>query len=269
MPDFDPTEIEQHEKSAWEASAEIYAGTGGMFTALSGQAELAVAFGEIDADCHVLDLGCGPGQLMDALSKVAGRVEGVDFAENMIGVAQQTFPDLSFQVANGEELPFGDSAFDVVVVNYTAHHLARPELVFAEVLRTLKPGGRLVIVHPLQSEQASFGSFAAALAEVLPPDEIPGRPLLNVADPAEYVDLLTSCGYSNARCERVAKPVGTADLNQLLDVGWKMTGLTMQPQDIQARIRAGTITRAEQYRTADGGYHFPDVVLIAVGRKIL
>jgi hypothetical protein len=60
-----------------------------------------------------------------------------------------------------------------------------------------------------------------------------------------------------------------ANLNQLLDLGWKMTGLTMQPQDIQARIRAGTVARAAEYKTADGGYHFPDVVLVAVGKKDL
>ena len=40
----------------------------------------------------------------------------------------------------------------------------------------------------------------------------------------EYVDLLADCGYSNARCERVVKPTDMADLNQLLAVGWKMTG---------------------------------------------
>lgn len=267
MTEFNPAEIEKHEKSAWEASAEIYAETGGTLTALSGQAELAVDFGEIDRDCHVLELGCGPGQLTEALSKVAGTVEGVDFAENMIRVAQQTYPDLAFQVANGEELPFGDSAFDVVVVNYTAHHLARPERVFAEILRTLTPGGRLVVVHPIQSEQASFGSFAAAVSDVLPPEEIPGGPLLNVADPGEYVALLTGCGYSNARCERVVKPVGMTDLSQLLDFGWKMTGLADQPQDVQATIRAGTIERASRYRAPDGSYQFPDVVLVAVGVK--
>lgn len=267
MPDFDPTEIEKHEKLAWESSADTYADTGGTLTALSGQAELAADFGKIDKGCQVLELGCGPGQLTEALSKVAGAVQGVDFAENMIRVAQQTYPDLKFQVANGEELPFEDSTFDVVVVNYTAHHLARPELVFTEVLRTLKPDGRLVIVHPIQSEQASFGSFATALSEVLPPEEIPGGPLLNVADPTEYVALLSGCGYSDAQCERVAKPVDMADINQLLDLGWTMTGLANQPQDVQAAIRTGTIAHAEQYKASSGAYQFPDVVLVAVGRK--
>ena len=76
MPDFDPAAIEEHEMSAWQSSAEIYAQTGGVFTALSGQVELVTAFGEIDQRCRVLDLGCGPGQLTDAISRVADAVQG-------------------------------------------------------------------------------------------------------------------------------------------------------------------------------------------------
>jgi SAM-dependent methyltransferase len=197
-------------------------------------------------------------------------VVGVDFADNMIRVARQTHPELAFQVANGEALPFDDSVFDVIVCNYTAHHFARPELVFREVLRVLKAGsGRLVIVHPVQSEQAGFGSFAQALYEVLPPEQNPGGPLLDLADPQEYVELLTACGYLNARCEKVVKPVDMHDLQALLDLGWKMTGLAEQPQEVQDTIRAGTIARAEQYKSAGGGYHFPDVVLVAVAEAPL
>lgn len=258
---------QEREKSAWQSLAETYADTGGVLTALSGQAELAIESGEIDSQCCVLDLGCGPGQLTEALSRVAGAIEGVDFAENMIDVARRTFPDLTFRVANGERLPFEDSTFDVVVANYVAHHFARPELVFREALRALKPQGRVVIIHPVQSEQPGFGSFAATVAEVLQPEEVPGGPLLNIADPSEYIALLTACGFHDVQCERIVKPVYMTDLDQLLDVGWRMTGLDDQPEDVQARIRHGTFARAEEYRTADGGYRFPDVVLVAVGRK--
>ena len=43
----------------------------------------------------------------------------------------------------------------------------------------------------------------------------------------------------------------------------------MKPQDVQARIPSGTVARAEQYKTAEGSYRFPDVVLVAVGQKKL
>ena len=89
MSRHDPLEVERHEKSTWEAAASIYADTAGLLTALSGQAELISEFGEIAHDSRVLDLGCGPGQLTDALSRVAGEVRGVDFAEPMVAAAQR------------------------------------------------------------------------------------------------------------------------------------------------------------------------------------
>jgi SAM-dependent methyltransferase len=267
MSEYGPLEIERHEKSTWESVADIYTDTAGQLTALSGQFELALEFGQIDQNSRVLDLGCGPGQLTDALSKVAGDVEGVDFAEQMIFVAQRSFPHLNFQIANGERLPYDDSTFDVVVCNYTAHHFARPEVVFREIFRALKPGGHVVITHPIQAEQASWGSFAEALCEELPPEELPGGPLLEVSDPQGYETLLSQCGYADVHCERRSKPVEFPEIDQLLDVGWKVCGLKDQPQEIQDRIRTGAIDRAAKYKRSDGGYSFPDVVLVATGRR--
>jgi ubiquinone/menaquinone biosynthesis C-methylase UbiE len=265
MSEYDPLDVEQHEKSTWESVAEIYTDTAGQLTALSGQFELAVEFGLIGQNSRVLDLGCGTGLLTDALSKVAGEVEGVDFADQMISVAQRSFPHLTFKVANGEQLPYDESTFDVVVCNYTAHHLARPGVVFKEVFRALEPGGHVVIIHPIQAEQASWGSFAEALCKELPPESLPGGPLLEVSDPQRYETLLSECGYRDTHCERKLKPVAFSEIDQLLSVGWKVCGLQDQPQEIQDRIREGVIDRAAKYKSRDGGYSFPDVVLVATG----
>ena len=53
MPEHDPSEVERHEKSTWESTADIYADTAGLLTALSGQAELVVEFGCIDRNSRV------------------------------------------------------------------------------------------------------------------------------------------------------------------------------------------------------------------------
>jgi len=231
------------------------------------QAELATEFGRITRADHLLDLGCGPGILTDALSRVAGEAEGVDFAANMIRVARRRFPDLRFQVANGEELPFGDSHFDVTVCNYTAHHFARPERVFREILRTLKPDGRVIVIHPIQAGQMSWGSFAEALAEVLPPEELPGGPLLATADPEDFERLLSHCGYSVVRAERRVKPLVMPNIDQLWEAGFRIAGLQDQPPEIQDQIRTGTFARAAKFRESDGSYRFPDAVLVATAQK--
>ena len=60
-----PSEIENHEKNTWESTAEIYAESVGIITALSGRTQLIHEYGGINENCCILDLGCGPGQLTD------------------------------------------------------------------------------------------------------------------------------------------------------------------------------------------------------------
>ena len=108
----------------------------------------------------------GTGVLTAQLQSRADEAVGVDFSANMIGEASRKHPALSFKVANAENLPFDDASFDVAVVNYSAHHLARPEKAFSEIRRVLKSSGRLAVIHPIQSRQPSWGSFADAVADV-------------------------------------------------------------------------------------------------------
>jgi SAM-dependent methyltransferase len=50
--------------------------------------------------------------------------------------------------ADGEHLPFGDAAFDMVVSVWVIEHLAAPEKVFTDVARVLKPGGHFLFLTP-------------------------------------------------------------------------------------------------------------------------
>lgn len=259
----DPEAVEQHEHQAWERSAADYADNVAFMTAHSGQAPLLIAAGGIERGSEVLDIGCGPGLVSTQLAETGANVVGVDFSANMVTEAERRFPALTFRQANVESLPFDGGSFDVAVCNYTAHHFARPHEAFTEVKRVLKDGGRLAIVHPIQARQRSFGSFAEAVAAELPPEEVPGGPLLDYAEPGEYESLLTECGYAECRVDRTVKPVEIGSLDELLTAGWNLVGLHAQPQDIQDRIEAGTRERAAQYRQDDGSYLFPDEVLVA------
>ena len=123
----------------------------------------------------------------------------------------------------------------------------------------------MAIVHPIQSRQPSWGSFADAVGAVLPPETVPGGALLDVAEPEVYIELLRGCGYSDVDCQAKEKPVRLAKLEVLLDSGWIITGLHEQPQEIQDRIEHGVRGRAAVYRNDDDSYTFPDYVLVARG----
>jgi ubiquinone/menaquinone biosynthesis C-methylase UbiE len=107
----------------------------------------------------VLDVGCGTGSLTLLAKTQAGnqgKVYGIDAAREMITFARQKAlqqkQDVDFQTAVIEALPFPDGMFDVVLSSAMYHHLPgdlqRRGMV--EILRVLKPGGRLLIVDMIR-----------------------------------------------------------------------------------------------------------------------
>jgi SAM-dependent methyltransferase len=108
---------------------------------------------------HVLDAGCGTGWFArGAVRRVGptGGACGVDPAPDMIRIAMQTdAPNgAHFKLGTIETLPFDDATFDIVVASLVIHHLP-PDLKrlgLREVLRVLKPGGRLLVAEPCRSD---------------------------------------------------------------------------------------------------------------------
>jgi ubiquinone/menaquinone biosynthesis C-methylase UbiE len=103
---------------------------------------------------HVLDIGCGTGDVTLVAKTRAGKdgqVFGIDPAPEMIMVARNKAAhkslEIDFRVGVIESLTFGDASIDVVTSSMMMHHL--PEDLkargLAEIYRVLKPGGRLLI----------------------------------------------------------------------------------------------------------------------------
>lgn len=95
---------------------------------------------------RVLDVGCGPGTILGQLVRAYG-VDGVgiDASPHMIEAARRETSEIEqFHVARAEQLPFEDASFDAALARWVVHHLDRPRAL-AEILRVLRPGGRLVV----------------------------------------------------------------------------------------------------------------------------
>jgi ubiquinone/menaquinone biosynthesis C-methylase UbiE len=258
-----PKSVADYEHQAWQAVAQLYQENAAFITAFSGQSEMILEVAGVNEQSTLLDVGCGPGLLTAQLADFVRKVVGIDFSSNMIAEAKSLFPQFEFREADAEKIPFKDHTFGCAVVNYCAHHLARPKKGLREIHRVLKRGGRIVIVHPIQSRQASWGSFLQALLQELPPEANPSGPLYNVEDPRDYITLLESSGFQNVRCEIRVKPVRLENIDRLLTAAWAIASLADQPEDVQARIRAGTIENASKFLELDGSYVFPDEVLLA------
>ena len=93
----------------------------------------------------VLDAGCGSGRVFQ--HRLAGRVRhvvGIDVTDE-----PRDNPNID-DALNGDlgDLPLRKDTFDLIVMSHVAEHLTEPELVFLELSRVLRPGGRLLILTP-------------------------------------------------------------------------------------------------------------------------
>jgi 2-polyprenyl-6-hydroxyphenyl methylase/3-demethylubiquinone-9 3-methyltransferase len=102
-----------------------------------------------------LDAGCGTGRLSRLLARGGCRVVGVDAAPAMLEAARRQAgaeglgenPEFR-QVATVEDLPFADGEFDGILCSSVLEYLDRPARCLAELSRTLKPGGALLLTAP-------------------------------------------------------------------------------------------------------------------------
>ncbi|MEZ4683496.1 MAG: methyltransferase domain-containing protein [Caldilineaceae bacterium] len=100
---------------------------------------------------HVLDIGFGPGYFAAELAErvgASGRVEGIDFSDSMLGVAQVTCTgkaQVNLQVGDAKQLPYPNQHFDAAIAVQVYDYIDDIPAALAELYRVLKPGGRAVI----------------------------------------------------------------------------------------------------------------------------
>jgi ubiquinone/menaquinone biosynthesis C-methylase UbiE len=100
----------------------------------------------------LLDVGCGNGSDAAYFAKQGAVVAGVDPCEKFIASAKEKTPDGVFFITGGENLPFEDKFFDIVVSKYALQTSYNVPKILEEIARVLKPDGMLVYLtkHPLR-----------------------------------------------------------------------------------------------------------------------
>ena len=103
---------------------------------------------------HVLDIAGGTGDLSLAFARKVGstgRVVHTDINEAMLREGRSRLLDLGVvlpsMVCDAERLPFASESFDFVSVAFGLRNMTHKELALAEMYRTLKPGGKLLVLE--------------------------------------------------------------------------------------------------------------------------
>ena len=104
------------------------------------------AFG-IDEKSRILEIGCGPGALSEALTRwyPDATVIGTDRDTQFISFAKKKSPHITFLEEDATALSFDDESFDVTISNTVSEHI-EPEKFYGEQYRILKKGGICLVL---------------------------------------------------------------------------------------------------------------------------
>jgi ubiquinone/menaquinone biosynthesis C-methylase UbiE len=95
---------------------------------------------------RALDSGTGAGTLALAIAPFVREVVGVDIVPELLERARKNAPEnVTFVEGDATSLPFETGSFDLCCSRRTFHHIARPELAVAELVRVTAPGGRIFV----------------------------------------------------------------------------------------------------------------------------
>ena len=141
MGSIDAEAFREFEHNGWERAAPAYPVTFGRVTALVLESLLDAA--HVARGDRLLDVACGPGLAAAAAIRRGAVATGIDFSSAMVEVAHRLCPVAAFHVADAMALPFSDGQFDVVVSNFGLNHTPDPDRALAEMVRVLRPGGRM------------------------------------------------------------------------------------------------------------------------------
>ena len=186
-------------------NAEAYAQNGAFVHQLAGG---VVEWLNPQPGEHILDLGCGNGQLTEQLASTGARVEGVDASPSMVAATRAR--GIHVTEASAEALPYADGVFDAVFSNAALHWVRNQDAMLAQVRRVLRPGGRFV------AEMGGQGNIAAirvALIAVLERHGFAGaEDGVNYYPTTEaYARRLTEHGFTVERIELIPRPTPVAN----------------------------------------------------------
>jgi SAM-dependent methyltransferase len=261
------TDFDAFERVMWAGQAAAYERGFARLAAHTADALLDAA--GVARGTGVLDVGTGPGTVARAAWRRAARVTAVDADPQMVETAARNVPGLDVRLAQLQELPFPDAAFDAVVGNFVINHVGEPEVALGELRRVLRPAGRLALTcWPLPGSRAqSIVMDAMESAGVVWPADVPSTPFYAHGNPAAFHDLVAGAGFSDVVVDEIVWEHAVDPeawwAGPRSGVGSTGYVLSRQDQATIARVKAAYDEIAARYATEDGQVALPAQALLA------
>ncbi|MGH8012318.1 MAG: class I SAM-dependent methyltransferase [Candidatus Binataceae bacterium] len=143
--------------------------------------EFMVSVSGVAANEHVLDVASGPGYVALAFAPHCARVIGLDATDRLVARARVTaaergITNVWFALGDVERMALRASGFELATCRFAFHHFPHPATVIAEMCRVTRPGGRMVIVDMLASEDQAKADYHNAMERLCDPSHARALP---------------------------------------------------------------------------------------------
>ena len=215
-------------RQAFTAQADSYANS--AIVAAEQARRGFVVFVDPHPGDRVLDVATGPGFLALLFAELAAEVLGVDLTPAMIARAEanraaRQITHVHFQVGDAESLDFPESSFDICTCGSAFHHLTDPARVLAEMVRVVRPGGRVALIDIVTSEVPEQAALHNQLEQWRDPSHTRCLPL------SELVAMFERAGLRDLRAVTYVTP---RELEEWF-------AISRTPPDVAEQVRASFI----------------------------
>ncbi len=216
-----------------------------------------VQFADFPSGAWVLDAGCGPGLVGEALLRTGLRVLGVDLSAEMIERARQRCASFGDRACFEQKSVFDASLigpFDGVVSRFVLHHAPDPTAFVRRQVELLRPGGVLVSADHTTDPDAARAAWHQDIER--------GRDHTHTRNltPGELVDLLAGAGLIDLRL--IEAPI-VLDFDEWFDRGTPAE----TKEAVRARMRVGPAARGFQPMPMESGVRIDGWLALVRGVK--
>lgn len=280
---FDPVKYKNTTRDQWQSAAEAwYRWSPTLKQWLSNATDKMLEMAGISTGQRVLDVAAGAGeQSITAAKKVGeeGLVLATDISSNILEFAQQLakqagLNNIQTQVMDGENLTIPDATFDAVISRVGLIYFPDQQKALREMLRVLKPGGKIAAIVYSTPEKNKFFSIPVSIirnrANLPPP--LPGQPgPFSLGAEGIIEEAFTQAGFRNVKSVLVDSPLIMTSAKDCVRFEKESFGALHQMlsglSDSEKQSVWEEIEKELKKFETGGGFSGPCEMVVAVGEK--
>ncbi|QBZ98324.1 class I SAM-dependent methyltransferase [Flavobacterium sangjuense] len=282
-PQFDPVKYKNTTHDQWQEAADAWFRWSPTLNKWLGNAtEKMLAMAGISTGHHVLDIAAGAGeQSITTAKKVgpSGEVLATDISSNILEYAkklaeQNGLSNIKTKVMDGENLTLDDETFDAVISRVGLIYFPDQQRALKEMLRVLKPGGKIAAIVYSTPEKNKFFSIPVSIirnrAKLPPP--LPGQPgPFSLGAEGVLEKAFEQAGFINVKSELVDSPLQLPSASACVQFEKESFGALHQMMSNLTNTEKEAIweeiERELQTFESETGFTGPCEMIVAVGEK--